>query len=123
MANPCETAVDTYIRAASERDPALREKMLEACFAADGRIVARNGVTRGRAAVAAAFTRFLSDPRLRGIRMVSAIDALGNSFRFRALADYEDGTSIEIFDAGEIDTTGRISTVLTFNGPLAEAGD
>jgi hypothetical protein len=51
MSNAIEAAVDTYIRAWSERDPALREKLLEACFAADGRLVTRWRVIRGRDAL------------------------------------------------------------------------
>ncbi len=38
MASPVEVAVETYIKLWSERDPAARAAMLDACFAADGRI-------------------------------------------------------------------------------------
>jgi hypothetical protein len=121
MPTPVEIAVDTYIRAAGERDPAARAKLLEACFAEDGRMVTRASVIRGRAGVDAMIARFLADPKLLGFRMASAIDAVGSTFRYRSIVDCHDGTTIEFFDAGEIDASGRISTLLVFTGPLADA--
>lgn len=64
---------------------------------------------------------FLADPRLSRIRVTSAIDARGTTFRYRAVAEFRDGTSLESFDAGESDADGRIALILTFAGPLAEA--
>jgi hypothetical protein len=119
MPTPVEVAVDNYIRLWSEPDPARRAVLIEACFAADGRLVTGAGVIRGRAALAEAVTRFLADPQWRGIRIVSAIDARGTTFRFGAVAERHDGTSAESFDAGEIDADGRIAVLLTFNGRLA----
>jgi hypothetical protein len=121
MPSAVEMAVDTYIRAWSERDPAVRAAMIEACFAEDGRVVSRNREIRGRAALAEEMTRTLSDPELLRIRVVSAIDARGTTFRFRAVLERRDGKSFESFDAGEIDGAGQISVLLTFGGPLREA--
>ena len=123
MPSAVEQAVETYIRAWSEPDPAVREKMIEACFAADGRLVTRSGEIRGRAALAAMMTRILADPQLLRIRLISAIDASGTTFRFRGVVERRDGTSPESFDAGEVDASGRISLLLTFAGPLGEAAD
>jgi hypothetical protein len=120
MPSAVEVAVDTYVRAWSERDPALRGAMIEACFSPDGRIVTPNREIRGRAALAELMTSFLADPQLLRVRVISAIDARGTTFRFRAVTERRDGTSLESFDAGEIDATGRISTLLTFGGPLAD---
>lgn len=121
MPSAVEVAVDTFIRACSERDPARRAELLEACFAADGRMVTRSREIRGRAALADELGRFLADPRLLRIRVISAVDARGTTFRYRAVADMRDGTSAEAHDAGEIDATGRISLILTFAGPLGDA--
>jgi hypothetical protein len=123
MPQPVEIAVDTYIRAWSERDPAVRATMIEACFAADGRIVAHHNEIRGRAALAAAMAKFLADPQVLRIRVTSAIDARGTTFRFRVMTDRRDGSSLESFDAGEIDAEGRISLLLTFGGALGEADE
>jgi hypothetical protein len=60
-------------------------------------------------------------PRLHRIRLLSVIDHGKTSFRFRGVADLHDGTTGENFDAGEIDADGRISLILTFAGPLADA--
>ncbi|HKO90079.1 MAG TPA: nuclear transport factor 2 family protein, partial [Polyangiaceae bacterium] len=121
MLNPVELAVDTYVRAVNERDPAARAAMIDACFASDARMVTRSREIRGRHALAAELDRFLADPRLLRIRLVSAIDARGTTFRYRAVADFRDGSSPENFDAGEIDTNGQISLILTFAGPLQDA--
>jgi hypothetical protein len=123
MPNAVAVAVDRYIRAWSERDPAARAALIEACFAADGRVVTRSPEIRGRAALAAAIESFLADPQFLRIRVTSAIDALGTTFRFRGVAERRDGTSAEAFDAGEVDATGRIKLLLTFAGPLGDASD
>ena len=119
MSSPVEIAVETYMRAAGERDPIARSKLLEACFAEDGRIVVRSGVIRGRPATDAMFARFFADPRNLGFRMASAIDAAGTTFRYRSIVERSDGTSTEFFDAGEIDADGRITTLLVFTGAPA----
>ena len=121
MASAVEIAVDTYIRAAKERDPVVRARLLEACFAEDGRMVTPGRELRGRSAIADMLTRVHADPQFLSIRMLSAIDARGTTFRYRAVVDMRDGTSAEAFDAGEIDASGRISLILTFAGPLADA--
>ena len=120
MPSPVETAVQTYVRASCERDPAARAKLIEACFAEDGRFVTRSAVIRGRAGVDAMIARFLADPQLLGFRLVSVLDAVGTTFRYRSVVERRDGTSLEFFDAGEIDADGRISTLLVFAGPLAD---
>ena len=119
--NAVEVAVDKYIRAWSERDPLVRASLLEACFAAEGRMVQRSGETRGRAELAEMIESFIADPQWRAVRMTSAVDALGTTFRFRVSIDRHDGTSLDLFDAGEIDETGRIALILTFVDPLGEA--
>ncbi len=121
MPSPVEVAVETYIRAVGERDPGERARLIEACFAEDGRVVARQSVIRGRAGVDAMIARFLADPQMIGFRVTSAIDASGTTFRYRSIVERRDGTSLEFFDAGEIDADGRIATLLVFAGPLDDA--
>jgi hypothetical protein len=72
-------------------------------------------------ALAEAMASFIVDPQGLRIRVTSAIDARGTTFRFRVVTERRDSTSAESFDAGEIDATGRISLLLTFAGPLGEA--
>jgi hypothetical protein len=121
MPSPVEIAARTYIQAAHEADPAARAKLLEACFAEDGRMVTRSTVIRGRAALDAVIARLHADPNVRGIRMGSVVDAVGSTFRFRSFVQMHDGTTSEFFDAGEIGADGRITTLLVFAGPLADA--
>jgi len=123
MRSLVESAVGTYIRAASERDPEARAAMLEACFAADGRIVTRSREIRGRAALSDEISRVLADPQLLRIRVLSVIDAGESTFRFRSAIERHDGKNLEFFDAGEVDATGRISLILTFADPLLTAAD
>nr|HEX4313648.1 nuclear transport factor 2 family protein [Kofleriaceae bacterium] len=120
MASPVEAAVNAYIRASSERDPAARGALLAACFADDARFVTRTRVLRGRAAIDDMIARALADPQTLAIRVTSAVDAVGTTFRYRSVIDRRDGTSAEFFDAGEIDADGRIATMLVFAGPLAD---
>ena len=96
--------------------------MIEACFAPEGRIVTRSRDIVGRAALAEMIVRIQADPQFLRIRMTSAIDACRSTFRFSGVIEHKDGsTSVEAFDAGEIDASGRISLLLTFAGPLGEA--
>jgi hypothetical protein len=120
MPTAIERTVTTFIRAWSERDPAIRAKMIEACFAENGRMVTRSGEIRGRVALADEMTRVTSDPRLVRIRLTSVIDAKGTTFRYRGFADYSDGRSLENLDVGELDADGRIALVMAFGGPLGE---
>lgn len=122
MPSAVEIAVDTYIRMWSERDPMVRATMLDACLAAEGRMVTRSREIRGRKAFADLMTNLLADPQLLRIRVISAIDAKGTTFRFRSVVERRDGTALESFDAGQIDADGRISLLLTFAGPLEESG-
>jgi len=120
MPSPVETAIATYIRAGRERDPAVRAQLIAACFAEDVRFVTRSGVIHGRAGIDAMLSRALADPQILGFRMASVIDAAGTTFRYRSIVERRDGTSLEFFDAGEIDADGRIVTILAFTGPLAD---
>jgi hypothetical protein len=120
MPSATEQAVDTYIRIASERDPDARARMIEACWALDGRLVAHGGgVLRGRDAMLAMFARVAADPSISRVRVL-ARDVRGTTFRFRYATDRIDGTSTEGFDAGEVDGAGRISILLAFTGPLVD---
>ncbi len=121
MPSAVQTAVETYIRATTERDPALRVKLVEACIAPEIRIVTRSRELRGRAALLEEMARFLGNPEFSGIRILSALDAQGTTFRFRSCVVHRDGREDEFFDAGEIDDTGRIRLLLLFAGPLADA--
>jgi hypothetical protein len=121
MPSPVEIAVQTYIQACCGRDPAERERLFEACLADDVRMVTGGREIRGRAQLIEFLQKFLDDPRLLRIRVTSAVDARGTIFRYRAVADFRDGSSPEAFDAGEIDESGRISLFLTFAGPLPDA--
>jgi hypothetical protein len=123
MPSAVATAVETYVRTFDERDPAIRAAMLEACFAPDVRMVARTREVRGRAEMAAEITRLVDDPRFLRVRLASAIDAQGSTFRFRSVVEFRDGTSLEFFDAGQIDENGRIALILAFAGPLADADE
>jgi len=120
MPSAIETAVETFIAAWCDTDPAKRVAMIEKCFAADGRMVTRGREIRGRAALADEMTRIHSEPQLLRVRLGSAIDARGTTFRYRGIVELRDGTCAEAFDAGEVDADGQICLVLTFAGPLAE---
>ena len=123
MSNPVRIAVETYIRAVCRSDREARVALFEACLADDVRMVTRSREIRGRAKLTEELNQFLSDPQLLRVRVASAVDAEGTTFRFRAVADFSNGTSAEAFDAGQIDEDGRIVLILTFSGPLSETVD
>jgi hypothetical protein len=109
MSTPVEIAVRTYAALPQEPDPAVRARMIEACWANDGRLVTRSGEVRGRAALAAMFDRFIADPRGFTVELASVIDAQGSTFRFCARTVARDGSSVpDVYDAGMIDADGRI---------------
>jgi len=116
-----EDACRTYVAAWNERDPARRAALIEACWAAEARLVSHGRTYRGRADLEAAIVAFQADPQWARVRLTSVIDAGGTTFRFRGVAERHDGTTAEATDAGEVDADGRILLILTFNGRLADA--
>ena len=122
MSTPIEIAVRTYAAIFQEPDPSVRATLIETCWAEDGRLVTRSGEIRGRAGIAAMADAAFADPRGLTIELASVIDAKGSTFRFRARTTCRDGSSVpEVFDAGMIGADGRITLILTFAGPLADA--
>jgi hypothetical protein len=119
MSIPSEVAAQTFVKAWQEPDPAARARLIEACFADDGRIVSRGAVIHGRAGLATAMNEFFADPRGLSARLVGGIDAQGQLFRFRSAVEDRDGRVVfDGFDAAEVDAEGRIKVLLTF-GPAA----
>jgi hypothetical protein len=123
MPSPTEIAAQTYVAAWQEPDAVARARLLERCFAADGRIVSPGAVIRGRAALAKAIDDFFADPRGLSARLASGIDAQGPVFRFRsAVEDRDRRIVLDGFDAGEVDADGRITVLLTFSGIMGGLG-
>jgi len=118
MENEAKRAVNLYIQAASELNPATRAALLEACFAENGRMITRSREIHGRAAISEMISRFWADPQSLRIRLITEVDAMGKMFRFGSVVECRDGSVLHNFDAGEIDTDGRISLILAFAGPL-----
>ncbi|HEY4393439.1 MAG TPA: nuclear transport factor 2 family protein [Polyangia bacterium] len=117
MPSPSEIAARTYVAAWQEPDAVARARLIEACFAPDGRIVTPATVIHGRAGLAKAIDDLLADPRGLSARLTSAIDAQGPMFRFRSVvADREGRVVFDGFDAAEVDADGRITVLLAFSG-------
>lgn len=109
----------TYAAVWAEPDPDTRARMIEDCFAADGRIATSGAGIRGRAELAAAITELRADPRGLAVRLVGAIDVQGRKFRIHSVVEQRDGGTTAFFDAGEVDVDGRISILITFREPPA----
>jgi hypothetical protein len=117
MPSPSEIAAQSYVAAWQERDAVARARLLEGCFAVEGRLVSPGAVIRGRAALATAIEGFFADPRGLSARFVGALDAQGPIFRFRSVVEDRDGRIVfDGFDAREVDGDGRITVLLTFGG-------
>lgn len=130
MSSPAEIAARTYVAAWQEADPAARARLIEACFAAEGRIVTPGTVIHGRAGLEKAIADLFADRRGLSARLTSAIDAQGSMFRFRSVVADRDGRVVfDGFDAAEVDAAGRITVLLAFSGappappPEARAAD
>ena len=120
MSSAAEVAADIYIRAWCERDVELRRKLVEECFASNGRMVTGLRDIVGREALLSSMADFHARNPQAAVRRLSAIDTRGSMFRFRGTVDNPDGTSVESYDVGQIDDSGRISVILTFPGPLRD---
>lgn len=108
-----ERAAATYIAVAQEPDSARRHQMLEACFAEDGKLVTRTREVVGRAAIAVMFDAFFAGDQTA--QLAGAIDAVGQTFRFRAnTLDITGAVVASVFDAGMIGADGKITLILTF---------
>ena len=112
---PAETAARRYIAAWMDPDPRERARLVEACFAEDGRIILRGAELRGRAALVEAIEAFVADPRRRTGCITEHIQEEGPRLRLRAGMDQPDRTrhSSEQ-ENGEIDASGRIATIYSF---------
>ncbi len=121
MTSSAEIAAQRYVALWQERDAAARLRLIDACFAKEGRIVSRGGtIIRGRAALAAAVDDFFADPRGLSARLSTAIDVQGPLFRFRSVVEDREGRIVfDGFDAAEVDSDGRIAVLLTFGASPA----
>ena len=123
MSSPAEIAAQTYIAAWQEPDAAARARLIDACFAEDGRLVAPGSVIHGSAGLAAAICDFLADPRGLSARLVGAIETQGPLFRFHSVVEDRDRRIVfHGFDAGEADASGRITVLLAFSGAPSQPG-
>jgi hypothetical protein len=121
MSSPTEVAARTYVAAWREPDAAARARLIDACFAVDGRIVAPGTVIHGRAGLAKAIGDLFADPRGLSARLTSAINVQGPLFRFRSVVEDRDGRVVfDGFDAAEVDADGRITVLLAFGGAPPE---
>jgi hypothetical protein len=115
-----EHAARTYIAAWLEPERDARMRLLESCFADDGKLSVRGQILRGRAELATAIDAFFADPRRLVSEQRSAVDAGDGSFRFRFAVAYPDGRPFfDMLDVGEVDAGGRITALYTFTEPLA----
>src|SRR5690349_20080473 len=125
MSSPTEAAARAYVAAWQEPDAAARARLIEACFAAEGRIVTPGTVIRGHAGLGKAIADLFADPRGLSARLTSAIDAQGPMFRFRSVVEDREGRVVfDGFDAAEVVADGRITVLLAFGGaPPAPGAD
>lgn len=117
MTAQTEAAARMYAAAWEEPDAGKRARMIEDCFAADGRIATSGDGIRGRAALAAAISELREDPRGLAVRLLEPIDVQGRKFRLRSVVEQRDGSATQFFDAGEVDADGRIAILITFREP------
>jgi hypothetical protein len=110
-------AIDTYVAAWNETDPARRAALIERCCSDELRIVAPGMVVRGRAELDALIADFhRRRPGDRG-RLSSELDVHGGVFRFAAMIEGSTvAAPVEMLDVGECDDHGRIRLIFSFVG-------
>ena len=119
--SPTEIAARTYVAAWQEHDPAARARLIEACWAEDGRIATGGVPIVGRAGLEQAIVAFHADPRRARVILLGTVEVLGPIFRLRGIAEAADGTRFgAAWDFGEVGPDGRIRVIITFPTPWPE---
>ncbi|HTQ12885.1 MAG TPA: nuclear transport factor 2 family protein [Rhizomicrobium sp.] len=111
-------AVESYIAAWNENDPARIGALLEDCMAADCELASGQHAVSGRDALVAFVTAFRkARPGDRAV-LTSAVETVGARFRFTGCGvDAEGRLYGEVMDVGELDAAGRIKWLTTFETP------
>ena len=117
------TAVDSYLRAWREPDPAARRALLERCWAADGVYCDPLGRVTGRDGLADHIGGFQAQQPGARLEVVSGVDEHDGYVRFgwRLLAA-DGAVALEGTDFGELDGDGVLRRIIGFFGPLPSGG-
>jgi hypothetical protein len=109
--------VESYVRAWHEGDEAVRRRLLEASWAADGIYTDPAETIVGRDALLAAIAAFQEQRPADRIDVRSRIDGFGHYFRFAwATVDGSGAVLREGIDFGQLDAEGRIAYIVAFFG-------
>jgi hypothetical protein len=124
MSDRIRAGIEAYVAAWNEPDPAKRRELLERACADDFRMVTSGRQVRGRAELDAMIADFqLRRPGHRAA-FASAIDVQGSVFRYGGKVENATAQSAgDALDAGECDSEGRITLLLTFVGAAPPAQD
>ncbi len=117
------TAVDSYLRAWREPDPAARQALLEQCWAVDGVYCDPLGQVTGRDGLADHIAGFQAGQPGALIELVSGVDEHDGWLRFGWRMRAPDGSVVvEGTDFGELDGDGVLRRIIGFFGPLPPGG-
>ena len=111
-----QRAVETYFAAWNERDPVKIVGLIRSCVAPDAVFTASYQSVPGCEALAQFIVEFRkARPDDRAI-LTSKVETVGTSFRFTGRGEQPDGTIYsEVMDVGELDESGRIKRLTTFD--------
>ena len=114
-----QRAVERYIAAWNESDPARIAALLDGCVAGGASLMSNQHAVTGRAALADFVAAFrAARPQDRAV-LTSAVETVGRRFRFTGGGIGADGKPYgEVMDVGELDGEGRIAWLVTFDAPL-----
>ncbi len=115
MTRPIEAAVLAYVAAWNEDDPNQRRKLLESCWATSGTFTTGQRQLVGRDALLAAIADFRR--RCPGDRavLIGEVREQQGYFRVSGCVERPDGTTYgAVTDFGEVDSSGRIVSIVTF---------
>ncbi len=116
--------IATYFRAWNEPDDDARARLLEACWAEDGKLTGPQYERTGRAPVAAQIGEFLRQYSGSRIVPTSGCDAHHDVVRFGWRIERGDGSVLmEGQDTGIVGSDGRLARILMFYGPLPSVSE
>ena len=116
-------AVDGYVQAWLETDPAARRALLERCWAVDGVHCDPLGQVTGRDELSDHIGGFQAQQPGARLEVASGVDEHAGYLRFAwRLLDADGDVTLEGTDFGELDSGGALRQIIGFFGPLPSGG-
>jgi hypothetical protein len=116
------TAIDTYLAAWNETDPAQRAELIGQVWATDGRLIDPPLASEGHAGISDHIAALHAQFPGHRFRRASGVDAHHDYLRVAwELVGPDGSVALAGMDVGEFNANGRLQRVTGFFGPLPAA--